>query len=604
MIKTNFLRILVLCPLLLSLNVQAQAIDTLTLQPDASAGKDVILSSWTGSTNSGASADFNGLAWTVSGVPGSHRSAIDFDLSSLPANITVLSATLSLYQNPTSGNGQHSNLSGSNVSWIQRISSPWDENVATWNNQPATDTTNRVEVPQSTSPGQDYPTIDVTNIISDILKDPSTGFGMMIMLQTEQYYRSMIFASSDNANASLHPKLEVIYQQDCWVNSTFSSSSNSICEGDTLFLSNMSSGAESYSWALDGIPFGTDTNTFVILNVAGTYTITLTVDSSLCYDNYSEFITVNPGPTTPTIAQSGVELAATPGFAYQWYHYDTLIIGATSQYYTVTQSGFYSVEVFDVNGCSTISAPFGVTIPNLGCSVNADYNVSAWEVCVGDTIDFFNMSTGATSFEWQEGGVAFSNNFQITRQFSMPGSYAISLIADSGICADTVTYLIVVNALPLAEISGIGNQLAASNGSTYQWYFDDSLITGENQQFYNVAASGFYTVEVTDATGCSAKSDPYGFTYTGIEQSISSPWVILYPNPSDGKVTIKLELVGQGLHQIRVLNALGQSFLRESVEQGLVRGELTFEIPELSPGIYIVELQGDFGVIRRNLIVQ
>ena len=185
---------------------------TLTLQPDAIAGKDAFINSLQPSTVGGTVTDLDALAWTNSGNPSTVRGLIDFDLSQIPTGAIINSATLTLYHNPTSSNSsaKHQSLSGSNEGLISRVISTWDENTVTWNTQPQTTTQNEVIIPQSTSENQDY-SLDVTDLIKDMINNPSSSYGFMIRLKTEQYYRSLVFASSDHPNASKHPKLEISY---------------------------------------------------------------------------------------------------------------------------------------------------------------------------------------------------------------------------------------------------------------------------------------------------------------------------------------------------------------------------------------------------------
>jgi len=325
-------------------------------------GKDVYLRSLSPNTNYGTDPSYGAQAWTNAGNDVIARDVIEFDISSIPSGAIITDAKLSLYQDLTSSRGQHSTLSGSNVSWLQRITSPWDEMTVTWNTQPTTDTTNQVTLPESTSPDEDYLDIDVTALVQDMIDNPSSGFGFMIRHQTEIPYRRLIFASSDNSNPNLYPKIKVIYLLNCFVNSGFTASSTTICEGDTINFINNSSGALTYEWKEDSITFSTNTNTSKVFSTAGTYIISLIADSAVCSDSTSVVVTVNPLPPKPTITPSGNDLASSSAMAYQWYYYDTLIIGATLQFYTATKSGFYSVMITDANDCSSTSDPFSVTI--------------------------------------------------------------------------------------------------------------------------------------------------------------------------------------------------------------------------------------------------
>ncbi|MFA4853644.1 MAG: DNRLRE domain-containing protein [Bacteroidales bacterium] len=184
---------------------------TIVLQPGETTSKDASIWDYAPTTNYGTHPDFAASAWTWSGTPTIGRSLIDFDLSAIPSNATIISATLSLYYHYSTNTTGHSTLSGSNACWLKRITSSWDEMTVTWNNQPSTTTQNEVVLPASINDTMDYPNIDVTNLISDIYNNPSTGYGMMLMLQTEQYYRSLLFASSGETDPAKRPKLTVTY---------------------------------------------------------------------------------------------------------------------------------------------------------------------------------------------------------------------------------------------------------------------------------------------------------------------------------------------------------------------------------------------------------
>ncbi len=76
-------------------------------------------------------------------------------------------------------------------------------------------------------------------------------------------------------------------------------------------------------------------------------------------------------PVTPVIQNVGCALASNPipNVTYQWYIAGSPISGATTQFYTATQDGFYSVYVTDItNNCVTISSPTYVSCSFAGIS--------------------------------------------------------------------------------------------------------------------------------------------------------------------------------------------------------------------------------------------
>ena len=184
-----------------------------TFQPDSVCGKDALVSGLWPNNNSGNHPDFIACAWTYQGNPSTVRALISFDLATIPAGSTIISATLDLFHYVSPYNTGHSNLSGPANCWLERITQPWNEGSVTWNNQPATTIQNRLNIPAPTSMTQNY-SINVIVLVNDMLNDPANSYGFELRQQTEQYYRSLLFASSDNANSSLRPKLTIVYDLD------------------------------------------------------------------------------------------------------------------------------------------------------------------------------------------------------------------------------------------------------------------------------------------------------------------------------------------------------------------------------------------------------
>jgi hypothetical protein len=188
----------------------------LVMQPNGREGIDAEIFSCSqlgyDTTNYGDIEDFCATDWTKNGYDSKVRSLIFFDLSGLPANKLIKSAKLSLYFNPSSPEGQHSSLTGSNNTVIRRIISPWNEHTVTWNNRPQTTATHQVFIPQTTSSTQNFIDIDITQLVIDSRNNPASSFGFMFKLVNETHYRKIVMASSDHSVDSLRPKLVICFQ--------------------------------------------------------------------------------------------------------------------------------------------------------------------------------------------------------------------------------------------------------------------------------------------------------------------------------------------------------------------------------------------------------
>jgi RHS repeat-associated protein len=180
--------------------------NSLTIQPDAREGKDACINSYSTASNSnyGAISSFNAQRWT-NGSAFSSRSLIQFDLSSIPPNATILNAKLVLF------GIAHNPLTQPNSFYINRITSPWNESTITWYNQPTSSNVGQVALSSSSSATQDY-YIDVTPQIQDMYSNTANNFGFMMQLQNEiDTYAKIDFASSDYSDASKWPKVSIIY---------------------------------------------------------------------------------------------------------------------------------------------------------------------------------------------------------------------------------------------------------------------------------------------------------------------------------------------------------------------------------------------------------
>jgi PKD repeat protein len=188
--------------------------ETLTLQPNDVGGKDANIAACIpcgyNDNNYGSLADFKITSWTNNGDDSNSRGLIEFDISSIPAGATIVSAKLSLYYKQ-SNDGAHSTLTGSNAAYIQKVTSSWSESTVTWDTQPSSTDAGQVTIPASTSDTQDYPNIDITSIVQGWANDQTTNFGLLIRMQDESPYRRLAFASSDYTEASKRPKLVIEY---------------------------------------------------------------------------------------------------------------------------------------------------------------------------------------------------------------------------------------------------------------------------------------------------------------------------------------------------------------------------------------------------------
>jgi PKD domain len=215
---------------------------TATFKPDALVGQDAMINrndactNW-GNSNYGNNAELDAYAWTWYGSgcgPGAGRGLIRFDqLNTLPAGAVITYAELRLFGVATSGNSQgNSHYPGSpypndNSTWVRRVTTPWAEGTVTWNTQPGFTTVDQVTVPASTTQWNYNVALNVTSQVIAMMA-PSANNGFMLMLQNENYYRSLLFASSDHPDAARWPELYIKYDLPCDANFNYCTSTQTL----------------------------------------------------------------------------------------------------------------------------------------------------------------------------------------------------------------------------------------------------------------------------------------------------------------------------------------------------------------------------------------
>lgn len=192
-----------------SVEAFAQTTHTIVLNSSTVEVQDAPISLLNPNSNFGSLNEMHVYSWTVQGALNINRVLLNFDLSSLPLQSSILDAQLILYFK-TSNAGILTEHSGMNNFLVQRIVSEWKEETVTWNTQPSVTPQHTVEVPPTTAPFQNA-VIDVTDLVQDMVDDPLNSYGFMMRFADEIPYKVCLFASSDHVDISLHPELIVTY---------------------------------------------------------------------------------------------------------------------------------------------------------------------------------------------------------------------------------------------------------------------------------------------------------------------------------------------------------------------------------------------------------
>ncbi|MBI4649392.1 MAG: PKD domain-containing protein, partial [Bacteroidia bacterium] len=152
--------------------------------------------------------------------------------------------------------------------------------------------------------------------------------------------------------------------------------------------------------------------------------------------------------------------------------------------------------------------------------LTADFSANVTIGCSPVLVQFTDLSTGATSWQWYFGNGNSSSNQHPQATYGNPGAYDVTLIISDGTTSDTIIkydYITVLaNPVPgFVSLSGttgctpfeVQFQDQSSGDTTitaWLWDFGDGAISNEQNPVHSFLTAGDFTVslQVTDAKGC------------------------------------------------------------------------------------------------------
>ncbi len=185
------------------------------------------------------------------------------------------------------------------------------------------------------------------------------------------------------------------------------------------------------------------------------------------------------------------------------------------------------------------------------------------DICEGQD-SLIQARFGYPNYEWYVNGIkdATVTSYTFATGKLEQGTFQIfSRVTGFDDCVkntDTIT-VVVRKGLPVPTITKVGNELRCSvDDVMYQWYREGNKLNGQTGQTVVVSGDGLYRVQIMDSTGCDRWSENFLVGTTSVFEDESGSIVTLYPNPTQGQVTI----AGAAGAEITVTDMLGRVVVR------------------------------------------
>ncbi len=307
------------------------------------------------------------------------------------------------------------------------------------------------------------------------------------------------------------------------------------CMGETIstMFTAQPAGAESYQWFINGSPINGATAESLTADAGGNYSVEVTHNGCSSISTESAItvkplpvVSINPDKLNYCEGESiNTTFTALPSDAdtYEWKHNGEIIAGATTSTYVATETGNYSVTVFQ-NGCSDSSPDSTIELHALPeVSIITSDPLS---YCEGQTIStaLTAETSGNVTYQWLSGGIPINGATNPSLNVTQAGVYSVSATNEFGCNTTSEEIAVEINTYPDPVITTVDPLLYCegetiktlftaepSGNYTYQWYLDGAEVVDSTKQTFSANAVGIYKVLVYSGV-CSAMSAEISIT--------------------------------------------------------------------------------------------
>lgn len=255
---------------------------------------------------------------------------------------------------------------------------------------------------------------------------------------------------------------------------------------------------------------------------------------------------------------------------------------------TFTPTGDITVNLSgSLTGCGTS----GTTSVTVTVKPKPTVTVNAPSICSGATATL--TASGASTYTWTPN---IGSGATVTTP-TLNSNTNYTVVGNSNGCLDTASTTVTVNAKPATPTitQNAGSDTIQSStivaGATYEWYKEGVLVATTNVPKYVIDTTGIYTVKVI-SLGCTSQvSANFNAIYTAIKvKSNVISLLDIYPNPTDGKVTLTMNLVKEEAVEVGLYTLEGRAIYNNIYPRTRnIQEELNMQ--EYAKGVYVLKLK-------------
>ena len=429
--------------------------------------------------------------------------------------------------------------------------------------------------PANVSIGGESSTAQTSASISDLLTNTTSSQITLVYTITPTF--SGCSGSALNVPMTVNPSLALIN----------ANALTTLCTGDSVNLIANTGTGLSYQWNLNNVPiFGQNSSTLSV-NASGNYNVTITNSFNCSSTSNSTQVVVNSNPEIPLIStppptefclgdSTVLSTPLNPSLSYQWQNNGVNISNATSNQFTASNSGNYSLLVTNANNCSTSSAIQTITVYPLPTSDIS--TLGSTSICLGDSIVLQGNHIDNGNYIWLNQNVIIPNSNTSSFVVFETGSYSYQILDSNNCSNQSDSILVVVNTPNSSEMYTTSLGPFLLNGTTY-------------------TESGVYTQNLQTVNGCDSILTLYlEIENASINELNKECDLEVYPNPITDNILYFTSSDDCPIELIAIIDIFGRQVKFVNVGNKI---ELAME----AKGIFYLVFRDNDGIFRNKLIL-
>lgn len=257
-------------------------------------------------------------------------------------------------------------------------------------------------------------------------------------------------------------------------------------------------------------------------------------------------------------------------------------------------------------------------------------NISTTAIGTNSVSLSWTGGSGSFVYEYNEQGSIFSTNgTSASAQVSLSGlthsttyDFYVSEVCSAGDTTIATLYSFATDSCAEVIVGipqfTVNNVTSSSASATFNWtgtnstgfnisFGDGNSTSGSgNTVSHTYTTNGNYTVTLTVYNDCDTATSSFSVQIAniGIEDNAGITALMIYPNPTQGLVTIDGEISHSAEVSIRIINYLGQEILVDQFDPTSSVLSKTYDLSVAAAGAYLIEVATDRGVVQKSIIVR